>query len=193
MLDLQHFFIRERAGMFKLQDTYDILDPNSQQQIAIAQERPHPAVQVLRLLVNKRLLPTHVHVHAGTDAAAPASLQFSLHKSLFSTVTIKDRSGRLVGTLRSKLLNLGGAFRVFDAQGQEIALVKGNWHGGTYRLLNRTGEEVGVISKKWAGLGRELFTSADNYMVAFNRPLPNDDTTRYLAAALAVDILFNER
>jgi len=44
---------------------------------------------------------------------------------LKSKVNILDKAGQNVGWLKSKLFSLGGAFRVFDAAGKEVALVKG--------------------------------------------------------------------
>ena len=34
--------------------------------------------------------------------------------------------------------------------------------------VNKQGRELGTVTKKWAGLGRELFTSADNYIISLS-------------------------
>ncbi len=39
MLNRQTYFIREHVGFMKLSDTYDILDPEAQNQIGIAKEK----------------------------------------------------------------------------------------------------------------------------------------------------------
>ena len=51
------------------------------------------------------------------------------------------------------------------------------------------------MTKKWAGLGKELFTSADNYMISLSDASGSNPTMAglLLAAGLAIDIIFKER
>ena len=51
-----------------------------------------------------------------------------------------------------------------------------------------------MVTKKWAGLGKELFTSADNYMLAINETVPAGDPTRLLilAAVMCIDMVMKE-
>ena len=51
---------------------------------------------------------------------------------------------------------------------------------------------VGTITKKWAGIGKELFTSADNYIISFSQPPKGGEALLMLAAGLAVDVIYNE-
>jgi hypothetical protein len=51
---------------------------------------------------------------------------------------------------------------VFDHANQQVVELKGDWKGWNFRALNKSGREPGTVTKEWAGLGRELFTSADN-------------------------------
>ena len=67
MLDRTAYYIKEHVGFLKFSDTYDILDPDTQEQIGIAKEKPGALIQALRLLVNKKLLPTTANED---DAAA---------------------------------------------------------------------------------------------------------------------------
>jgi uncharacterized protein YxjI len=101
----------------------------------------------------------------------------------------------VLGSFRSKLFSLGGGFWVQDAQGQPLAEVKGDWKGWNFRFLSADGSELGVVTKKWAGLGRELFTSADNYVVSLGAATAQggDSAALLLAAGLAIDIVFKER
>ena len=56
------------------------------------------------------------------------------------------------------------------------------------------GIELGQVTKKWAGIGNELFTSADNYIVSIDDRLADQPVARtlLLAAALAIDIVYKE-
>ncbi len=51
MLNRTTYFIREHVGFLKFSDTYDILDPDTQQQIGIAKEKPSVGIHLLRLIV----------------------------------------------------------------------------------------------------------------------------------------------
>ncbi|MDF3055890.1 MAG: hypothetical protein K0R17_105 [Rariglobus sp.] len=194
MLNRTQYFIREHAGLLKLSDVYDILDPQSQAKIGEAREEISGFVKFLRLFVNKSLMPTRIAVYEHTGESS-RKLLFSLKRGftfIRPKVVIIDEAGGSLGHLQSKLLSLGGAFRVFSADGAEIALVKGDWKGWNFRFLSGD-TELGVVTKKWAGLGKELFTSADNYIVSINGQPSPAISTLLLAAGLAVDTVFKER
>ena len=55
-------------------------------------------------------------------------------------------------------------------------------------------EEQAHVSKKWAGLGKEIFTSADNYILTINDSVDADQPSRGLifASILCIDMLFKE-
>ena len=77
MLNRKTFFIREHVGLMKLVDTYDILDPETQAPLGIAKEKPSTLVQVMRLFVNKRLMPNIVYVYEGADSQNDGKLLFT--------------------------------------------------------------------------------------------------------------------
>ncbi len=196
MFNLKSYFIREHVGILKLSDTYDILDPQSQELIGVAKEKPGTLVLVLRFLVNKQMLPTKVFVYEGADHEDESKLLFSIQRGLTlfrSRVNICDNRGTVIGWLKSKAFSLGGAFRVFDAADNEVALVKGDWKGWNFRFLDKSENEIGTITKKWAGIGKELFTSADNYIISFHQEPTPENTILLLAAGLSIDTIYKER
>jgi uncharacterized protein YxjI len=193
MLDRKVFLVKERVGFLKLTDTYDIFDPASGVQVGLAREAIHPALKVLRLVVNKRLLPTTIEVREGEEGPLVLSIKrgFSL---LHARVSVRDANGAEIGRFRSKLLSIGGAFAVFDTAGNEVAEVKGDWKGWNFQFLDRRGSRLGTVTKKWAGVGQELFTSADNYVIALEgESQPRVVMALLLAAGLAVDMVFKEK
>lgn len=196
MLNRKTFFIREHVGLMKLVDTYDILDPETQQPLGIAKEKPSALVQVMRLFVNKRLMPTIVYVYESSDFKDEDKLLFTIRRgfTLFrARVDVCDANGSVVGWFKSKAFSFGGAFRVFDASDREVALVQGDWKGWNFRFVDGEGRELGTITKKWAGIGKELFTSADNYIIALNDAAKPADAVLLLAAGLAVDTVYKEK
>ena len=54
--------------------------------------------------------------------------------------------------------------------------------------------ELAKVSKKWAGLGKELFTSADNYMLEISDEVPPDNPVRQLilGAVMCIDMVLKE-
>ena len=194
MLNRNQYFIREHAGILKLVDVYDILDPETKAKIGEAREEIGTISKLLRLIINKSLMPTTINVYEGNGDGDGRTV-FSIRRgaALFCPkISIIDPAGQPLGYLRAKLFSLGGAFRVFSAQGQEVAQVKGDWKGWNFRFLS--GEtELGVVTKKWAGLGKELFTSADNYIISIHGDPNPTLSLLLLAAGLAIDTVFKER
>jgi uncharacterized protein YxjI len=193
MLGQSSYFIREHVGFMKLTDTYDILTPETQEQIGFAREEISGSLKLLRFIVGKQLLPTTVRVYKG-NTETPGELQFSIQRgfSLFRPkIQVFNGNAQPLGYFKSKMFSLGGAFRVFSNDDQEIALVKGNWKGWNFKFLS--GDLIlGEVTKKWSGLGKELFTSADNYMITINGEPSQSISTLLLASGLAIDMVLKE-
>lgn len=186
------YVVREKVGFLKLTDTYDILEADTGRQVAVAQERPGGHILVLRFLINKRLLPTKVMI--GVSPEAPPLLSLERGFSLFrSRTSVKTGDGNEVGSFQSKVLSFGGGFRVFDKGGQQIAEVKGDWKGWNFRFLSAAGQELGTVTRKWGGLAKELFTSADNYVINMAAGQPESVMLLLLAAGIAIDTVYKEK
>ncbi|MFC1820527.1 phospholipid scramblase-related protein, partial [Thermodesulfobacteriota bacterium] len=56
------------------------------------------------------------------------------------------------------------------------------------------GTEFAHVTKKWAGIGKELFTSADNYVLEISEAVPENDVVRQLilAAVMCIDMVLKE-
>ncbi len=193
LLSYNRFFIREQVAFVRMTDIYDILDPDTQQQIGTVREVPGSLVSVLRWFISKKLMPTTVEVRD----AGHEELAFSIYRPVQffrQRVDVLDAEGQRVGYFKSKLLSIGGGFYVYDNDDQQLAEIKGSWTGWNFQFLTPDGKELGVVTKKWAGLGKALFTSADNYIVAINEDVGEAHSTKMLllAAALAIDIVYYE-
>ncbi len=194
LLDRKIFLVKERVAMLKLTDAYDIVDPETEQPVGIAREVPEAWIRYLRLVVSKQLLPTRIDVFESEEHPP----LFSIHKPLNilrPTISITDQTGMCLGFLKSKVLTVGGGFVVLDAQQQPLAEINGDWRGWDFQILGNNGEELGRVTKKWAGLGKELLTSADNYIISINESAGtyHNTTILLLAAGLAIDMVFKER
>ena len=193
MLDRKMLLVKERVGLLKLVDTFDIYDPITGVQIGIARETSGVLMKLLRLLISKRLLPSRVDVRERDDTPVIMTLRRGW-TLLRASVSVRDGMDMEIGVFKSRLLSIGGAFDVFDAQHQPVAEVRGDWKGWNFRFLAADGSELGKVTKKWAGLGKELLTSTDNYVIALaeDRQLPRNAIMLLLAAGLAIDTVYKE-
>ncbi len=150
-------------------------------------------LKYLRLFMKKRSLPTTVNVYENEDAAP----LFSIRKHMpiiRSKVQVIDGNGMPIGYFKSKILTIGGGFNVFDMQDNKIADIKGDWKGWNFKFLDPSGAEIGTVTKKWAGIGKEMFTTADTYMISIDEKESDHKTNMMLlAAGLAIDVVFKER
>lgn len=195
MFNLNTYFVREHVGMLKLSDTYDILNPETEEQIAVAQERPGTMVHILRFLVNKQLLPTRLDIHYGDDPKT-GEMAFSIKRGpmLFGgKVHILDPQGNVMGYFKPKVWSLKVRFKLFGSDDNQVGSLEGDWKGWNFKFLDANEEEIGVVTKKWAGIGKELFTSADNYIVSLHGDPDPARATLLLAASLTIDLVRGER
>jgi uncharacterized protein YxjI len=194
LLQRTTFFIKERTAMLKLTDTYDILDPASGQTIGIAKEEPPVWAKWLRLVISKSKMPTALNIYEVEGQPAVLSVHRGISWPVIGPKIIISAGGRNLGRFKKKIVSIGGGFNVFDHANQQVAEVKGNWKGWDFRFLNKSGREIGTVTKKWAGLGKELFSSADNYVIALTdlSSASADASALLLAAGLAIDVVYKE-
>jgi uncharacterized protein YxjI len=190
LLDYRRVFVRERVALVKLTDTYDLVDPESKAVIGIAWENVSGWIKFFRLLLNKSLLPTRVEICPGEKQPPVLILKRNVG-FLRKKVTVLDGSGAPLGYFKSKIFSLGGGFIVFSPDGQQFADVKGDWKGWNFKFLDNAGQEMGLVTKKWSGFGKELFTTADNYIVEIKEGTANN--ALLLAAAIAIDTVLKEK
>jgi uncharacterized protein YxjI len=194
MLDRTQYFVREHVDFMKLSGKYDILDPQTKAKIGEAVEEISGWIKFFRLLIDKKLMPTKFVVYETPDSQTRRRL-FSIKRPvafLRPKVQVYDATGAPLGFFQAKVFTIGGAFRVFTTDGTEIAVVKGDWKGWNFRFLSGD-TELGVVTKQWAGLGKELFTTADNYMISIHGAKDPTMSTLLLAAGLAVDTIYKEK
>jgi uncharacterized protein YxjI len=189
----QNFFlIKEHVGVFKAANNFDIFEPVGGAKLMECREPDLGFfTKLLRFTDYKRMTPFNVVV---TTANGQKVLSIRRGVSLFlSKVEVLDENGRVVGGFKQKFFSIGGAFRVLDARDNEVCMLKGKWTSWEFQFL-RGEKELAKVSKKLTGLGKELFTSSDNYALSITDAVPADDNVRILimAAVLCIDMVLKE-
>ncbi len=186
------FLVKEHVGMFKAANNFDIHDPESGQIILECRE-PNLGVfgKIFRFTDFKRMTPFDIYVKTPDGRQV---VRITRGVSFFlSKVSVFDDQDNLVGGFKQKFFSLGGAFDVLNAAEQKVCTLKGNWSGWDFKF-NRGEMELAHVTKKWAGLGKELFTSADNYVLDIKNIVKPEDPSRQLllAAVLCIDMVLKE-
>lgn len=186
------FLVKEHIGLLKAANNYDIYDPNTGEVVLHCRE-PNLGIitKMLRFTEYKRATPFDIIISA---PGGPPIVRITRGVSIFlSRVRVYDESDTLVGGFKQKLFTIGGKFDVLDDQDQPLCTLKGKWTGWSFKFL--AGDEVlAEVSKKWSGTGKELFTSADNYMLSISDSVEPDHPVRLLimAAVMCIDMVLKE-
>jgi len=192
VLDKNLFLVKEHIGLLQAANNYDIYDPVTGKLILEAREpRLGVLTKVLRFSNFKRQTPFHVEIREpnGTlRAVARRGVSFFL-----SNVRVEDGDGRLLGFLRQRFFSVGGGFRLFSPDGTELARLNGSWTGWNFRFTDGA-SDLATITKKWAGVGKELFTTADNYIIEISDRIQPGNPVRslILGAMVTIDMVLNE-
>jgi uncharacterized protein YxjI len=191
-LNRNAFFIKEQARVFKSSNQYEILDPNTQETLMLCQEPNLGGItKVLRFTDWKRYTPFEILL---TTPDGQPVLTVKRGVSIFlSKVDVLDQDGRRIGGFKQKLLSIGGAFEVLDARDNPVCTLKGKWTSWEFTFLHGD-VEYARVTKKWAGMAREMFTSADNYILEIGANVPADHPARLLimAAVMCIDMVLKE-
>lgn len=192
ILNRNLYFVKEHRGLFKAANNYDILDPETQEIILVCrEEKLGMLTKMLRFTDYKRMTPFHIEIR--TPSGEPV-VDVKRGVSIFlSSVDVLNENGQRIGGFKQKFFSIGGAFKVLGADDQELCDLKGKWTSWEFRFEHK-GTELAKVSKKWAGIGREMFTTADNYMLQISDVVPPDQPLRQLilAAVMCIDMVLKE-
>jgi uncharacterized protein YxjI len=192
-LDKNVFFIKEQVGLFKAANSFDIYDPETKQIVLeCREERLGFFTKLFRFTDYKRMTPFEI------DVRVPGGKNIITVKrgvNLFlSNVEVLDENNILIGRFKQKFFSIGGKFDVLDASERPLCTLKGKWTSWDFKFVTADNKEFATVTKKWSGLGKELFTSADNYILQINPEVPAGSPLRLLimAAVMCIDLVLKE-
>ena len=187
------FFVKEHTGIFKAANNFDVLDPESGEIILhCREEKLGFFTKMLRFTDYKRMTPFDIEIK--TPGGEPV-VRIKRGVSIFlSKVDVLNEANVRIGGFKQKFFSIGGKFTLLDGQDNPVCTLKGKWTGWNFKFMTDDGIEFAHVTKKWAGLGKELFTSADNYVLNVSEQVPHDSEVRQLilAAVMCIDMVLKE-
>ncbi len=186
------FFVKEHTGIFKSANNFDIHDPETREIIMECRE-PNLGffTKMFRFTKYKTNTPFEVVISANGSKLTTIKRGVSI---FLSTVQVFDENDVLIGKFKQKFFSIGGKFDVLDANEQVMCSLKGTWTGWEFSFA-KDNVEFAKVTKKWAGIGKEFFTTADNYVLSINDSVPANHPIRPLiiAAVMCIDMVLKER
>lgn len=192
VLNKNIFLVKEHVGLFKAANNYDIHDPDTGEIIMECREKKLGFfTKFLRFTDYKRMTPFDIEISTpGGEQIVRVTRGISF---ILSNVKVLNEENLPIGGFKQKFFSIGGAFSVLDPDDNPVCELKGKWTGWDFRFM-ADGTEYAHVSKKWAGIGKELFTSADNYVLEISESVPKDHVARQLilAAVMCIDMVLKE-
>lgn len=186
------FLVKEHVGMFKAANNFDIHDLETGEVVLHCREDNLGVfTSMLRFTDYKRMTPFDIEIRTPSgDSVVSVTRGVSI---FLSKVSVYDETQTLLGGFQQKFFSVGGAFAVLGPSGQTLCELKGKWTGWDFRFMSE-GTELAHVTKKWAGMGKEFFTSADNYILEISNEVPPNNPLRQLilAAVMCIDMVLKE-
>ena len=190
--EMENLLVKEHVGLFKAANNFDIFDLQTDQKVLECRE-PNLGLltKIFRFTDYKRQTPFRIEIRdVDNNLVVEVRRGISI---LLSKVHVYDDNGHLIGGFKQKLFSIVGAFTVLDENEKPICQLKGKWTGWDFKFV-QDDVELAHVTKKWAGFGKELLTTADNYVLSISPSVSPDSNTRklILAAVMCIDMVLKE-
>ncbi len=193
VLNKNIFFVKEHVKFFKAANSFDIFDPETRQIVLECREENLGIfTKMFRFTSYKRMTPFNMEVKMpGGERILTVRRGVSF---FLSDVEVLDEKDTLIGKFKQKFFSIGGKFEVQDANDQPLCMLRGKWTSWDFKFVANDGKEFATVTKKWSGLGKEMFTTADNYILQISSEVPADNPLRklILAAVMCIDLVLKE-
>jgi uncharacterized protein YxjI len=187
LLEHDTVVVRQKAKLIELSNQYMLYDTDGNEIGWIVQEGQTAARKVVRALTKFDQFMSHRLAVA--DASGRRVLTLQKRRSFMKArVDVYDANETLVGTLAQQNAIGKIRFSLTGANDEPLGELRAeNWRAWDFQIADTTGTEVGRITKKWAGVLKEGFTTADNYVFTVSHAAQGPLRLLCFAAAAAVD------
>ena len=183
--------VNQKAKIIEINNEYAIYDQQGTQIAAIRQVGQSAAKKALRLMGSVDQFLTHKLQVVDMQGNVLLALTRPA-KVMKSKVLLQDGRGGDIGQIVQQ--NMIGKIRFgLEANGHTYGTINAeNWRAWDFSIQDQGAQEVARITKTWEGLGKTLFTTADNFVVQIHRPLEEPLRSLVIASSLAVDVALKQ-
>lgn len=171
---------------FETRNNYSVMGPDGRELYYAGEDS-----SFLSRMFLKTMRPFTIDV-VGTDGTPVIQIRRPF-RFFFPEVSVFDTDGLIIGTIKKRFSFARRIYSVLDSNGQEAFELFGPMlHPWTFEIRER-GMEIGKITKKWSGLGKEIFTDADNFGVTFPETWDIRTKALFLGAVFLIDFVHFEK
>lgn len=176
---------------FELKNSYDVFD-ETQQAVLKVQETGSGFLELLGRLFLGPMRPFSVDITDLMSGDVVLKLKRPF-RFIFHRLDIMAGNGEKIGAIQRRWSWVRRIYTIEDAQGNEVATLFGPFLKPWTFEIKQGETVVGTVQKKWSGLGKELFTDADNFGIDLGNI--SDPTLKSLAfaAIVLIDVVHFER
>lgn len=176
---------------WQTRNRYQVLGPDGAPFLLAGESDEGFGAWLLRgLLKNKRPFTIEVKTPAG-DTMMRLVRPW---RWFLSRLDVVGAGGEALGAIQQRFRVFSRRYDILSPGGSALASLEGPFFRPWTFFVRRGGVDVGKIQKKWSGLGKELFTTADNFGVEFSPTLAEPEVRRLvLAATFLIDFVHFER
>jgi len=187
----KEIFVKEKVRFFKFGNVFDFYNLENVKIGEGREENLFFLKKILKLTGIKPFLPFTISLY---DSSNTKLVTFDRPLTFWmSQITILDAGGNQIGKYQQKFRLLKPTFVIFDNNNVEFAKIEGNFVAWNFVITLNDGTKVGEINKKFSGIAKEMFTTADNYIVKLNsQSLSKEHKKILISVACIIDMVFKE-
>jgi uncharacterized protein YxjI len=182
----------QKAKVIEMTDEYRILDEEGTEIGAIREVSQSKTKKLVRLFSDVDQFLTHKLGVFDSDGKQVLMLERPA-KLMKSTIKVSDAEGTERGAILQDNVVGPKHFALVDGRGDRIGSIDGeNWISWDFAIHDSTGAEVGRITKEWAGILKEGYTTADDYLLQIEVEVSPDLRLLMFASAAGVDLALKQ-
>lgn len=191
----QILIVNQKAKLFEKKAEYSVFNQQGHKVGGVRQF----GISMSRLVVGRENETKRLQI---VDAEGRPILTLTRPATVMkSKVTVMRQDGTPVGQIVQENFGvmasvLGGRFNIrfrMESAGVTLGTINAeSSRAWDFSIQDPQGTEIARITKTWAGLGTEMFTKADNYVLQIHRPLEDPLLSLVVSAALAVDTVLKQ-
>lgn len=188
------FFIEEQVGLLRAANNYDIYNPRTQELVLTCKEENLGTwTKITRFTPFKTQSSFCIIVRSHQGETLFTIKRGAAVKTHTTPIEVLSPEGEVLAKFKQHK-QLKTSFDVLDTTNQIIYTINKPKDNENEFVFWQNEQNLANISKKWAGAGKELLTTADNYLLQIMVTVPPDAPVRalILAAVLCIDMVLYE-